>query len=48
LARGCFDLSAAEKLNAMGNEFRAKAQQLDVEWVVWPPSIEAQVRSVFC
>jgi hypothetical protein len=42
LARGCFDLPVAEKLNAMGNEFREKALELDGEWVVWPSSIEAE------
>ena len=42
LARGCVDLSVAEKLNVMGNEFREKAHELDAEWVVWPASIEAE------
>jgi len=41
LARGCFDLPVAEKLNAMGDEFRKKAHELDGEWLVWPPSIKA-------
>lgn len=42
LARGCSDLPVAEKLKAMGNEFREKAHELDGEWVVWPTSIEAE------
>jgi hypothetical protein len=42
LARGCLDLPVAEKLNAMGDEFREKAHELDGEWVVWPTSIEAE------
>jgi hypothetical protein len=37
LARGCFDLSVAEKLNALGNEFKDKAQKMGAEWVAWPP-----------
>jgi hypothetical protein len=42
LARGCSDLPVAEKLKAMGNEFRERAHELDGEWVVWPTSIEAE------
>jgi len=42
LARGCLDLPVAEKLNAMGDEFREKAHELAGEWVVWPTSIEAE------
>jgi len=42
LARGCSDLPVAEKLNAMGNEFREKARELDGEWVMWPSSTEAE------
>jgi hypothetical protein len=43
LARGCFDLSVAEKLNAMGDEFRNKAHELATQWsVAVPPAIKAE------
>ena len=38
LARGCFDLSVAEKLNAMGDELNDKAHELGT---VRPPSIRS-------
>jgi hypothetical protein len=31
LARGCFDLSVVEELNALGDEFREKAHKLDAD-----------------
>ena len=43
LARGCFDLPVAEKLNAMGDEFRNKAHELVTQWSVGvPPAIKAE------